>query len=150
MTTVEDKPSPRSRLSDLLFPDPPRSFPGRRATKISVRAVHVLCAGVLVGSYLLHADEEIRRQWLSATIATGMALLLLDLHESGAFLLQVRGVFVASKIAVLTVLSGFGSFAGFVLAALLILSVVLSHAPSRVRYFVVLGGRQVRGASTKG
>ena len=64
--------------------------------------------------------------------------------------MQVRGLFVASKIAILTVLPVFGSFAGFVLAALLILSVVLSHAPSRVRYFVVLGGGQVRGASTKG
>ncbi len=111
MSIVKDNSSRRSRLSALVFPDPPRSFRGRRATKVSVRAVHVLCAGVLVGSYLLHADEETRRTWLTATIATGMALLLLDLHESGAFAFQVRGVFVASKIAILTMLSSFGSSA---------------------------------------
>ena len=36
------------------------------------------------------------------------------------------------------------------LAALLVISVILSHAPSRVRYFIVAGRGTVRAASSKG
>ena len=134
----------------LAFPDPPRSFPGRRAAKISARAVHVLCAGVLVGSYLLHADEVLRHRWLTTTVATGFVLLLIDLHESAAFLLQVRGMLVLGKLGIVAMLPALGTAAGYLLAVVLLVSVVLSHAPSRVRYFVVFGRAHVRGARTKG
>ena len=42
-------------LGRLLFPETPRRMPGHRAIKIVLRAVHTLCAGVLVGAYLLVA-----------------------------------------------------------------------------------------------
>jgi hypothetical protein len=134
----------------LLFPDPPRSFRARRTAKISARAVHVLCAGVMVGSYLLSADDAARRAWLAATVATGFALLLIDLHESAAFLLQIRGMVILGKLGLVAALPALGSASGYVLAAVLLLSVVMSHAPSRVRYFVVFGRGHVRGACSKG
>ena len=139
-----------SHWRGLLFPDPPRSFKGRRAAKISARAVHVLCAGVMVGSYLLHADEALQYAWLAATVVTGFGLLLIDLHESAAFLLQVRGMIVFGKLGVVALLPALGSVSGYVLAAVLLLSVVMSHAPSSVRYFVVFGRGYVRGACSKG
>ena len=36
------------------------------------------------------------------------------------------------------------------LAALLTVSVVASHAPGKIRYFVPFGGRGIQGADTKG
>ena len=135
---------------EFLFPDPPREFKARRAVKISARAVHVLCAGVMVGAYLLPADGASQNTWFAATVATGLVLLFLDLHESGAFLLQVRGMVVIGKLGVVAALPVLGAAAGYVLAAVLMLSVVMSHAPSRVRYFVVFGRGRVKGARSKG
>ena len=36
------------------------------------------------------------------------------------------------------------------LAAVLLISVVSSHAPSRVRYFLVIGRRSISGSRSKG
>ncbi len=139
-----------SRLRSLLLPAEPRSLPGRRGIKIVLRAVHVLCAGILTGSYVLDANPDLRTAWLAYTIATGSAILLLDLHETAAFLLQVRGLFVVAKIAALWCLPWFGGSQGWVLAGLIVLSVVFSHAPSGVRYRVVFGRGSVRGAASRG
>ena len=145
----------------LLFPDPPRDFRGRRALKILVRAVHVLAAGVFTGAHLLEVRfveagaslaeaSDPAGSWRTLLIASGLAILALDLFESAAFLLQVRGLVVTIKIALLLCLPAFGGHAGALLAALVLASVVFSHAPSRVRYFLLVGRGRIRGASTKG
>jgi hypothetical protein len=140
------------RLIELLFPATPRELGPRRGIKIFLRAVHVACAGILSGAYLLGVDAA-REGWLAATVTTGTALLLLDLHESGAFLLQVRGVVVLLKVAALCALLGLPALepaAGWILVALVVLSVVFSHAPSGVRYRVLWFADRVNEARTKG
>jgi hypothetical protein len=150
------KPKPMSRdssgrgLAAIIFPEEPREFPARRWVKMVLRAAHVLGAGVLCGSYLLGATDDQRMPWLLAAAISGLLILLLDLHESGAFLLQVRGLVVLAKIGILAALPYLGPYAGWVLAGVVMVSVVSSHASSKVRYFVVLGGGGIRGAETKG
>ena len=39
--------------------------------------------------------------WLFATAASGLLIVLLDLHESGAFLLQIRGAVADSVMRAL-------------------------------------------------
>lgn len=132
----------RPWLVRALFPDHPRDFRGRRGLKILLRAGHVLAAGVLTGAWLLHVPETLRAPWLHATVLSGVVLLLLDLHESAIFLLQLRGLFVLLKILALLALPWLLGGQGLVLAALVVLSVVSSHAPSRVRYAIyALRGR---------
>jgi hypothetical protein len=142
-----------SLFSDLLFPSEPRALGPRRGIKIVLRAVHVLCAGILTGAFVLEVAAAFREPWLAATVASGVALLLLDLHESGAFLLQVRGLVVAFKVATLGALLALPALeaaAPWILAVLVLLSVIFSHAPSKVRYHVFLFGDRVSGARTKG
>lgn len=136
------------RALSLLFPAEPRAFRGRRGVKIALRALHVLCAGVFTAAHVLAVDPARRGPWLAGTIASGALILLLDLFESGAFLLQVRGLVVMAKIGLLLALPTFGEYQPHVLVVILLTSVVFSHAPSKVRYFVVLG--DMRGAETKG
>ena len=138
------------RIQELLFPDGGRSFSGQRALKITIRAVHTLCAGVLTGSYLLNSGEEAQSLWLLWTVGTGLGMLSLDLIESVAFLAQVRGVVLMIKIAVLLALPIFGAATGPLLAILMVVAVISSHAPSRVRYAVIFGRGKIRGAETKG
>jgi hypothetical protein len=144
------EPGRRTRVGTLLFPREPRSFPGRRGLKISLRAAHVLCSGVAVGSLWLEAAEPLRSQWMLASAFTGLAMLALDLHESGVFLVQARGLVVLIKVGLLGALRWLGPWQGWALAALMVVSVLSSHASSRIRYFVVFGRGRLKGAETKG
>ena len=84
-------------------------------------------------------------------VLSGLALLLLDVHESCAFMLQIRGYFVIVKLAALGFLSRLEpAQASWLLAILLVVSVLSSHAPSGVRYAVPLGAGRFHGARTKG
>jgi len=140
----------------LLFPDPPREVPGHRGIKISLRAAHVLCVGLLTALYLIDigADAErldaARRVWLWATIGSGGAILVLDLYQSAAFLLQLRGAVLILKLACVAGLQRMGDATGWVLAALVIVSVISSHAPSRWRYRVLIGSGRIKGADSRG
>jgi len=130
----------------LLFPDPPREFPGRRGLKIVLRAVHVLCVALYVGAVAFAPDAVC--PWLWAAVGSGVALLLLDLHETAAFLCQVRGLVLVAKIAALGTLHLFGEYQIWLLGGLVVLSVLSSHAPGSIRHRVLFGG--VRGAETHG
>ena len=139
-----------SDLHSLFFPDPPRELPFRRAVKIALRAAHVLCAGVTTGAFVLGAAADARQAWLAATIASGTAILLLDLHESAAFLVQVRGLVLALKLIVLASALAWTAGAPWLLGGLMVLSVLSSHAPSRVRYCVLIGRGRIAPSRSKG
>lgn len=137
-------------LRSLLFPDPPRAFRGRRAVKVALRAVHVLCAGVVVGAYLLTLASDVRTGWLLAAIVSGALVLAVDLHESAAFFVQVRGVVVVAKLVLLGLLPRLGEAGAWILAAIVLVSVVSSHAPGEVRHFLVAGRGSIRGGHSRG
>jgi len=143
-------PPTGDRVRRWLFPSPPRELPGRRVLKIALRSAHVLTAAVLVGAWVLTVEPPRTEPWLWATLISGLMILLLDLHETAAILLQVRGLVVLAKLAILGVLPHLGDHAALVAAALLVLSVLSSHAPGSVRYFVVFDRSRVTGARSKG
>ncbi|MCP3962199.1 MAG: hypothetical protein GY719_30520 [bacterium] len=137
-------------LTSLILPEVPRDFPGRRGLKILLRGLHVLAVAVLVGGSVLQVEAEQLRVWLIGALVTGVLIFLLDLHESGAFLLQIRGLVVLGKIGLLAALPWLGSWRSWLLATLVVVSVLSSHAPSRVRYFMVAGSGKIPGGRSKG
>ncbi len=137
-------------LGRTLFPDPPRDFRGRRLLKIGLRAAHVLVVCVLLGAYVFDAAPAERTTWLWAAIASGALILLLDLHESAAFLMEVRGLIVLGKIALVAALPAFGDAQVGVLAFLVVASVLSSHAPASFRHHRVWGAKGIRGAESSG
>lgn len=140
----------RTGLGRLLFPEEHRSFPGRREVKILLRAVHVLLAGLFTGAVVFRLEEPQTAVWFHAALTSGIALLLIDLHESAAFLCQVRGLVVIVKLALLACLPLFGEGQGWVLAFVVLASVYFSHASSKVRYFLVFGRGKIEGSETSG
>ena len=137
-------------IKDLLFPREPRSLPGRRGIKIALRAVHVLFAAGFLGAYIFGATHDARLPWAIGVVASGVVFLLLDLHESAAFLLQVRGAVVLTKITLLVALPLFPGYEPWVLGGLVCLSVLSSHAPGSVRYRMLVGGGSIRGSESPG
>ncbi len=142
--------SAKTTLNRWLFPQVPREFAGRRGLKILLRGCHVLPVAVVVGGSILEVEAAQLRPWLAGALASGLLLFLLDLHESGAFLLQIRGVVVLGKIGLVAAWTWLGAWRPWLLGALVVVSVLSSHAPSRVRYFMVVGGGKIRGAHSKG
>ncbi|MEE8367706.1 MAG: hypothetical protein V3S30_05270 [Thermoanaerobaculia bacterium] len=138
------------RRSSWLFPDPPREFAWRRPLKIGLRAVHVLCAAILLGAHVFEVQETSTDPWLHATLLSGLLILLLDLHESAAFLLQVRGMVVILKLLLIGALPWLGSYGAWVIAGIVLISVISSHAPARVRYFLLVGRSGITGSRSKG
>ena len=134
----------------LLFPEEPRDFAGRRELKIVLRALHVLCAAAFFGAFVFDVAVADRAPWFWGVLASGVAVLGLDVHESAAFFCQVRGVVVLAKIAVLACLPWFGPAQVWVLGALILVSVVSSHAPGRIRHHMLFGADRLQGAKTHG
>jgi hypothetical protein len=77
-------------------------------------------------------------------------MICLDLYESGAFLLQLRGLVVAVKLILLALLPSFGAAGMWVIAGVAFFSVISSHASSNFRYFLIWGRGQIKAAETQG
>jgi hypothetical protein len=134
----------------LLIPPEPRQFAGQRWAKISARAAHVVATGVFLGAVVFHVEPASRWPWFLAALLSGLLMLCLDLYESGAFLLQLRGVVVAVKLVLLALLPLFGVAGVWVLAFVGLISVISSHASSKFRHYQVWGRGRIKGAETKG
>ena len=134
----------------FLIPPEPRRYAGQRWIFITARAIHVLLSGVYLGALVFHVEPATRLPWFLATLFSGFLLICLDLYESGAFLLQTRGLVVAGKLILLAFLPRFGAAAVWVLAIIAFVSVFSSHAPSRFRNFLIWGRGRIKAAETRG
>jgi hypothetical protein len=134
----------------LLIPAEPRYWRGQRWAKVTARAVHVVLSGIYLGAFVFNIEPGSRWPWFLATLFSGLLIVCLDLYESGAFLLQLRGLVMALKLLALGLVPVFGKAGVWVLAAIAFVSVISSHATSGFRYYQVWGRGRFKGAETKG
>ncbi len=130
-------------MRDTLFPHPPRGFPGRRWVNIALRTVHLLGVAGMGGGWLYGADPEAWRPYLWLTLASGTAMVVLELAATCLWVLQLRGLAVVAKLALIGLDAPFPESTPWVLAAVIVLSSVFAHAPADVRYFSPFHGRRV-------
>lgn len=88
-------------LSVLLFPRPPRTFRGARAWQIGARTVHIAAMGLLLGGVAFHVPVRGLTVPIALTVASGLALLGIDLWKSCTYLYQGNGMAVLLKLALL-------------------------------------------------
>jgi len=133
-------PADRARL---------RPVPGVRAIRISLRTAHLAAFATLYGGHWHGVPPERLVTALVATLATGGALMALEIYRTPAWLTQVRGVATFVKIAlVASVPLAWEARVGLLTAALVI-GGVSSHMPSRFRYYSITQ-RRVIGDSERG
>jgi len=137
-------------VKSLVFPARSRTFPGQRVAKIVARSVHVLCVAGFFGGHVHGVTSEQLAPWFVATLTTGVVILLLDLYQNGAFLVQARGMVLFGKLGLLFTAWNMPENAVPLLSTIIIISVCSSHAPSKFRYYVVLGREHVVGEKTPG
>jgi hypothetical protein len=128
----------------LLYPEPPRDFPGRRWVRTTSRTAHIIAFSILLGGHVFGASAEALLPWLYASIATGAALAATDLHQSFLWLGEVRGVAILGKLALLCVVPFWWEARIAILIAVVMVGSVVSHMPSRYRYWVIGRGPRLR------
>jgi len=141
---------PSGPLFRLLIPEEPRRYPGQRWVKMLARSAHVVFSGVYLGSLVFQVEPATRLPWFLAVMLSGLLMICLDLYESGAFLLQLRGLVTAVKLVLLALLPTFGAMGVWIIAGIAFCSVISSHASSSVRYFLIWGRGRIKAAETKG
>ncbi|MDX1594243.1 MAG: hypothetical protein R3298_08340 [Gammaproteobacteria bacterium] len=126
-----------------LFPDPPRGFAGRRWVNISLRTVHLVGVAGMGGGWLYGADPADWRPYLWLTLASGLAMVLVELAATCLWLLQLRGLAVVAKLLLVAFAVYRPESMPWVLVAAIVLSSVFAHAPADVRYFSPFHGRRI-------
>ncbi|HHJ80201.1 MAG TPA: hypothetical protein ENJ65_01055 [Candidatus Tenderia electrophaga] len=127
----------------ILFPDKSRDFKLKRWLKITLRTTHLI--GITgMATYVL--NNTLITGWLfyiHLTIASGVAIMLLDIWSNGVWLLQLRGQAIIAKLIL---------FAGLLLTeqhntllffSIIIISGLIAHAPSNVRYYSIFHRRRI-------
>jgi hypothetical protein len=110
-------------------------YPGAvRAIGIALRTAHLFAMAVFAGGVHLGAPAPSIAAWRTATIATGAALLVVELSHSRHWLYQVRGLAALAHVAALALLA-YGGMDRSAVAVALVLGGVGSHVPKSVRKF---------------
>ena len=122
-----------SPLGRVLFPATPRRFPGERWINNWLRSAHLVGVAGIGGGYLFGLAEA---QWLPfwhLTLGTGVALSLLYLWASVAWLLQLKGLAIVVKLALLALAVLLPPWRGELFILVIVISGLIAHAPGAVR-----------------
>jgi hypothetical protein len=135
-----------ARARRLLFPDPPRQIPRHRALGLVLRTAHLMTFGALLGGHLFDVDPARLMPFLIATIASGLALMALEVASTGAWLLMGKGLAVVLKLGVLLMVPVFWEHRVPLLLLVVAIASVGSHMPARFRHRLVLSREGRRSA----
>ena len=127
----------------------PRPLPGVRAIRITLRTAHVAAFSVLYGGHVYGMPAESLWPALLATIASGGALMVLEMYRTPLWLVQVRGLATLAKIALVAAVAMCWNFRVALLSTAVVIGTVVSHMPGRYRYYSVIHGRAI-GAQESG
>ncbi len=128
---------------------PPRKFSllgeftGKRWLKIALRTLHIFSIVGVGGAILFNVPFS---QWVwywYLAIATGTLMAAIDALSNFLWLIQIRGIVIYIKLLLLMLLGGNMLVNQLVLALVVILSAVISHAPGDIRYYSVIHRRRI-------
>lgn len=122
-------------LFRTLFPLESRGFPGGRWLRVGLRSLHLLGTAGVGGGFLYGAPPEAWLPWLWLTVASGAAMMALELWSNGVWIVQMRGLAMLLKLALLALAVWLGEPRADLLIAVILISGIIAHAPARLRYY---------------
>lgn|SRR5574341_1002770 len=125
-------------LSTALFPDPPRRIPRHRAISVLLRTAHLVAFAGLLGGHVFDVDPTRLVPWVVATVASGAALMAVELASSFAWLSTGKGLAVLVKLALLATVPLLWDHRVAILLTVVALSGICSHMPARFRHYQVV------------
>jgi hypothetical protein len=132
-----------STLTAILFPATPRHVAYERGINIALRTAHLMTSGVLLGGHAFDIPAYRLTLFLYLTIASGIALILLELYSSCRWIYLGKGVMVSAKIALLIAAGVWWQQRAVFLLLVVLIGSVGSHMPARFRYYSLVHGRTI-------
>lgn len=124
-------------------PVTPRPLPGVRVIRTTLRTAHLLAFGTLYGGHVYSIPAQRLLPALLATLASGGALMALEIYRTPLWLGQVRGLATLVKIGLVAAVAVYWDSRLWLLSAAAITGGVVSHMPGRYRYYSLLHGHPV-------
>lgn len=125
-------------MKTFFCPDPPRRVPAHRLLGVLLRTAHLLMVGTLLGGHVFDVDPTRLVPFLAGAIATGAAIIALELVCTFAWLAMGKGLAVLLKLGLLLLVPVFWEQRVALLVAVTIVAGIGSHMSSRFRHGSVL------------
>jgi hypothetical protein len=106
-----------------------------RALRTTLRSLHAIAFSAYYGGSVFAVSDDRLAPALAAVLATGSAFLLFEVWRAPEWLQQLRGLCTFGKLALVALAVSLPEQRALLLSAVVIIGVVVSHAPSRLRYF---------------
>ena len=128
---------------------PAHSFPGLRPLRTAIRAAHMVAVAAFYGGHVYGVSSGRLAVAVAAVVATGVAFVILEVLRAPVWVVQVRGLAVYVKAALMAAVSAGAPASVPLLTLALVIGVVASHMPARYRYYSLIH-RRVVGHQDKG
>jgi len=123
----------------------------KRWSKISFRTLHLLAVAGVGGGVLFDLDKSLWLNYWWLALVSGVLLMLIDVVSNPVWLVQIRGLVVFLKLILLVLMGSYPAWDNYLLIFIIIISGVISHAPSNLRYYSIYHRKIIRSNSdTKG
>lgn len=123
----------------------------KRWSKISFRTLHLVSVAGVGGGILFGLDKTLWLNYWWLALVSGALLMLIDAVSNPVWLVQLRGITVYLKLILLVLMVSYPAWGSYLLLIIIVISGVISHAPSNLRYYSVYHGKIIRSTSdTKG
>ncbi|MDJ0740669.1 MAG: hypothetical protein QNJ91_13210 [Gammaproteobacteria bacterium] len=116
-----------------LFPAQPRGFRGERWLNIGLRCAHLVGIAGMAGGFLFALDAADWGLYWYLALASGVALSVMYVWSTAAWLFELKGLAVLLKIALLAGATAYPALRGEVFVTIIVLSGLIAHAPAKVR-----------------
>jgi len=107
----------------------------KRWSKITLRTLHLLGVAGVGGGVLFGLDYALWVNYWWLALGSGVLLVVIDAIANPLWLMQIRGLVIYIKVVLLALLGRQPDWDIFLIATIIIISAVISHAPSQVRYY---------------
>jgi hypothetical protein len=122
-------------LRALFLPEPRRRLPHARAWNVGARTVHLAATGVLLGGHFFAVEPDTLLPWLAAAVASGAVMLAVELYSSFDWLVELGGLAVVLKVALLCAIPFAWSARVPILFAVVAVAGIGSHMPGKYRHY---------------
>ena len=122
-------------LHRLLQPARPRSIPHVRAWNVTLRTLHLMATGTLLGGHVFGATADQLAPLLYAAITTGAGLIALEAWPTLHFVFEGWGLMVLAKLTLLCIVLFAWGYRVPLLLAVVALGSIGSHMPARFRHY---------------
>jgi len=119
----------------------------KRWTKISLRTLHLLAVAGVGGGILFGLEEGLWLNYWWLALVSGGLMMLIDIISNPVWIVQVRGLAIFLKLILLVFLGSNPALDVWLLAVIIIISGIISHAPGTLRYYSIYHGKVL--SSTK-